>query len=106
MDEFYNKMYNAPELVNIKIKKYYSTILSLFNQSANNGKIQLEVKKLKWDLKKKYQELGNYVVQKKEQKSICDFSQDAIYLQKINDIIKLKFYIEERLKEKYYRLDI
>ena len=74
--------------------------MSIINQSAENGKIQLEVEKLKWDLKKKYQELGDYVVQKKEQNSVSDFSQDTMYLQKTNEIIKLKFYIEERLKEK------
>ena len=39
-------------------------------------------------------------MQKKEQKSVSDFSQDNRYLQKTNEIIKLKFYIEERLKEK------
>ena len=93
-------MYKIPELINIKIKKYYYSILSIINQSAENGKIQLEVEKLKWDLKKKYQELGDYVVQKKEQKSVSDFSQDTMYLQKTNEIIKLKFYIEERLKDK------
>ena len=93
-------MYKIPALINIKIKKYYYSILSIINQSAENGKIQLEVEKLKWDLKKKYQELGDYVVQKKEQKSVSDFSQDTMYLQKTNEIIKLKFYIEERLKEK------
>ena len=93
-------MYKISEIINIKIKKYYYSILSIVNQSAENGKIQLEVEKLKWDLKKKYQELGDYVVQKKEHKSVSDFSQDNIYLQKTNEIIKLKFYIEERLKEK------
>jgi len=93
-------MYKISELINIKIKKYYYSILSIINQSAENGKIQLEVEKLKWDLKKKYQELGDYVVQKKEQKSVSDFSQDTMYLQKTNEIIKLKFYIEERLKDK------
>ena len=51
-------MYKIPELINIKIKKYYYSILSIINQSAENGKIQLEVEKLKWDLKKKYQEIS------------------------------------------------
>ena len=65
-----------------------------------NGKIQIEVERLKWELKKKYQELGKYIIHKKEYESVIDFSHDAKYLQKINEIIKLKYYIEERLKSK------
>ena len=45
-------------------------------------------------------ELGVYVVCSKENKSMTDFSQDSIYLQMLNEIIKLKYYIEERIKDK------
>ena len=67
---------------------------------TENGKIQIEAEKLKWELKKKYQEIGKYVIQKKETHSVIDFSHDIVYLQKINEIIKLKYYIEELLKSK------
>ena len=83
-----------------KWKKYFHTVVSIGQKFTEKGKIQIEVEKLKWELKKKYQELGKYVTEKKESKSVIDFSHDQEYLKKINAIIKLKFYIEERLKSK------
>ena len=85
-------------MITLKGKKYFHSLLSIGQQFTEKGKIKIEVEKLKWELKKKYQELGKYVTQKKESKSVIDFSHDQEYLQKINEIIKLKFYIEERLK--------
>ena len=84
----------------LKCRKYFHSLLSIGQKFTENGKIQIEVEKLKWELKKKYQELGKYVTQKKETQSVIDFSHDPVYLQKINEIIKLKYYIEERLKSK------
>ena len=69
-------------------------------QFTANGKIQIEVEKLKWELKKKYQALGKYVAEKKETKSVIDFSHDSTYIEKINEIIKIKLYISERLKSR------
>ena len=82
------------------MRKYFNYLLSAGQQFTENGKIQIEVEQLKWELKKKYQELGIYVTQKKETKSVLDFSHDSEYQHKINEIIKVKFYIEERLKSK------
>ena len=87
-------------MITPKWKKYFHTVVSIGQKFTEKGKIQIEVEKLKWELKKKYQELGKYVTQKKESKSVIDFSHDQEYLKKINEIIKLKFYIEERLKSK------
>ena len=87
-------------MIALKLRKYFNYVLSIGQQFTENGKIQIEVEKLKWELKNKYQELGKYVAWKKEKKSVVDLSQDLEYLQKINEIIKLKFYIEERLKSK------
>ena len=82
------------------MRKYFNYVLSIGLKFSENGKIQIEVERLKWELKKKYQELGKYVTRKKETKSVVDLSHDSEYLQKINEIIKLKYYIEERLKLK------
>ena len=52
--------------------------------------------------KKKYRNLGEYVANRKESQSIIDFSHDEIYQEKINEIIKLKFFIDDQnvLKKK------
>ena len=81
------------------MRKYFNYVLSIGQQFTENGKIQIEVEKLKWELKNKYQELGKYVTREKETKSVVDLSHDSEYLQKINEIIKLKFYIEERINQ-------
>jgi len=82
------------------LRKYFNYVLSIGQQFTENGKIQIEVEKLKWELKNKYQKLGKYVTRKKEIKSVVDLSHDSEYIQKINEIINLKYYIEERLKSK------
>ena len=87
-------------MITLKWRKYFHSVLSIGHQFTENGKIQIEVERLKWELKNKYQELGKYVTQKKETKSVIDFSHDPTFLHKINEIIKLKYYIEERLKSK------
>ena len=88
------------QIITRKWSKYLHSALSIGQQITEKGKIRIEVEKLKWELKKKYQELGKYVIQKKETKSVIDFSHDSAYLQQINEIIKLKVYIKERLKSK------
>ena len=79
-------------------KKYYNSIVAIGHRFSEKGKIQIELEKLKWELNRKYQKLGKYVTGIKETKSVIDFSHDQEYLQRINEIIKLKYYIEERLK--------
>ena len=63
-------------------------------------KIKIEVGKLTLDLKNKYKVLGEYVASKKEKKAIVDFSHDDFYEEKINEIIKLKIYINSQIKSK------
>ena len=85
-------------MIQLKWRKYLYSVLSIWQKFFEHSKIQIEVEKLKWELKNKYQDLGKYATQRKETKSVIDFSHDSDYLQKINEIIKLKYYIEERLK--------
>ena len=82
----------------LKWKKYFNSVVAIGHRFSEKGKIQIEVEKLKWELNTLYKELGKYVTEIKETKSVTDFSHDQEYLQKINEIIKLKYYIEERLK--------
>ena len=77
-------------------KKYIKSAVSKGEEIGYKGKIQIEIEKLKWELKKKYRKLGEYVAKKKETKSIVDFSHDEVYQKEIDEIIKLKFYIDNQ----------
>ena len=77
-------------------KKYIQSAVSKGEEIGQKGKIQLEIEKLKWELKQKYASLGKYVTDKKEKKSVTDFSHDSHFLELVNEAYKLKNYIEER----------
>ena len=77
-------------------KKYIQLAVSKGEEIGQKGKIQLEIEKLKLELKQKYAALGKYVTDKKESKSVTDFSHDSHFLELVNEACKLKNYIEER----------
>ena len=77
-------------------KKYIQSAVSKGEEIGQKGKIQLEIEKLKWELKQKYAALGKYVTDKKESKSVTDFSHDSHFLELVNEAYQLKHYIEER----------
>ena len=77
-------------------KKYIQSAVFKGEEIGQKGKIQLEIEKLKWELKQKYAALGKYITDKKEKKSVTDFSHDSHFLELVNDAYKLKNYIEER----------
>ena len=81
-------------------KKYFQSAVSKGEEIGHKGKIKLEIEKLKWELKQKYNKLGFYVSEKKISKSITDFSHDNEFLEIVNEINKLKLFIEEREEEK------
>ena len=81
-------------------KRYLDTAVSKSEEVIRKGKIQFEIEKLKWELKQKYLKLGQYVSVQKITKSVTDFSHDQVYLEKINEVIKLQLYIDKRKKNK------
>ena len=81
-------------------KKYIKSAVSKGEEIGYKGKIKIEIEKLKWELKQKYNKLGIYVSGKKISKSITDFSHDNEFLDIVNEINKLKLFIEEREGEK------
>ena len=100
LDVFNHNFQSISDRCRIKCKRYLQSVLTEGEKLGRKGKTQIEIEKLKWELKQKYQILGKYVTSQKEKKSVIDFSHDQEYLNQINDIIKLKFYIEERSKTK------
>lgn len=81
-------------------KKYIKSAVSKGEKIGYKGKIRIEIEKLKWELKQKHNKLGIYVSEKKISKSITDFSHDNEFLEIVNEINKLKLFIEERESEK------
>jgi len=89
-------------MIKFDFEKKIVFMLDFIRQIVKKGKLQIELEKLKWKLKKKYRNLGEYVTNRKESQSIIDFSHDEVYQEKINEIIKLKFFIDDQnvLKKK------
>ena len=81
-------------------KKYIKSAVSKGEKIGYKGKIQIEIEKLKWELKQKYNKLGLHVADKKIAKSVTDFSHDNDFLHLVSEINKLKLFIEERENEK------
>ena len=99
-NNIFQKIPKSYKRIALESKYFSQKVLFRGKQIGEKGKIQIELEKLRWELRKKYQELGKYITQKKETKSIIDFSHDQECLKQINDIIKLKIYVAERTKVK------
>ena len=84
-------------------KKYIISALDKGEEMSYKGKIQIEIEKIKWELKQKYIKLGIHVSDNKINKSVTDFSHDNYFLKLVNEINKLKLFIEERENEKVKR---
>ena len=51
-------------------KKYFQSAVSKGEEIGHKGKIQLEIEKLKWELKQKYNKLGFYVSERSEERRV------------------------------------
>lgn len=87
-----NKLSNT---VSIGGKKILQSLLLNGENLGRKGKTQLEIEKLKWKLKQKYNILGRYVYDQKISSSITDFSHNNHFLDLVNEINRIKLYIEE-----------
>jgi len=77
-------------------KKYFQSLLFHGEKIGRKGKVQIEIEKLKWELKQKYNKLGKYVAEKKISKSITDYSHDKQFLELVNEVNRIKLYIDEQ----------
>ena len=99
-ENFFGKVQQLSNRVAKESKKYFKSAVSKSEEIGYKGKIQIEIEKLKWELKQKYHMLGIHVSDKKIAKSVTDFSHDNDFLHLVNEINKLKLFIEERESEK------
>ena len=99
MSELFNglpfKIHNLVVRLIKKGKKYLKSLLSYGEIIGHKVKMQIEIEKMKWELKQKYNELGHYVADKKIVKSATDFSHDQHFLELVNGINRINLYIED-----------
>jgi hypothetical protein len=68
---------------------------------AYKGKVQVEIEKMKWDLRTMYIDLGKYISHQNRNDDVTDFSHDEKFVLQIDKIEKQCQYIAELEKEKY-----
>ena len=81
-------------------KKYFQSVILQGEKISHKGKVQIEIEKLKWELKQKYNELGKHIAAKKISRSVTDFSHDQQFLELVNEINRIILYIDERQQER------
>lgn len=89
-----------------KVGAFFKKAVIKGEEYAVKGKIQIEIEKLKWDLKQLYTELGRYVALKNCEGGVMDFSHDDQYIRLLNKIENQRQYISERFKDKSSTEDI
>jgi hypothetical protein len=82
-----------------KVGSFFKKAVNKGEEFAVKGKIQIEIKKLKWDLKQLYIELGRYVALKNREGGMMDFSHDDQYIRLLDKIENQRQYILERFKD-------
>ena len=82
-----------------KVASFFKKTVNKGEEYAVKGKIQIEIKKLKWDLKQLYVELGRYVSLKNREVGVMDFSHDDQYIRLLDKIENQRQYITERFKD-------
>ena len=83
-----------------KVGAFFKKAVNKGEKYAVKGKIQIEIEKLKWDLKQLYIELGRYVALKNREGGMMDFSHDDQYIRLLEKIENQRQYISERFKDK------
>ena len=85
--------------VSQKVGIFFKRAINKGEEYAVKGKIQIEIEKLKWDLKQLYVELGRYVAMKDREAGVMDFSHDNKYIRVLEKIENQRQYISERFKD-------
>ena len=100
VENIIRKLNRFSKRFSVEVRRYFRTTIDKGEELTRKGSIQIEVEKLKWELKQKQTALGKYVAEKKTDANVTDFSHDRKFLELVDEVYKLKLYIEERRKEK------
>ena len=98
-EETIKKLNKITDSSSQKVVSFFKKTMNKGEEYAVKGKIQIEIKKLKWDLKQLYIELGRYVALKNRGAGVMDFSHDDQYIRFLDKIEKQRQYISERFKD-------
>jgi len=80
-------------------KSFFKRILNNSERYATQGKIKLEIEKLKWDLRQLYKDFGCYIYKKNHKSGIMDFSHDVEYIHFLEKIKQQLLYLDQRYKD-------
>lgn len=105
-EETLKKMNEITDSASKNVGKFFKKVVDKGEKYAVKGKIQIEIEKLKWDLKQFYVELGRYVVLKNREGGVMDFTHDNQYIDLVNKIENQRQYISERFKDMASSRDI
>ena len=92
------KMNKITNSASEKVGDFFKKAVNKGEEYAVKGKIQIEIEKLKWDLKQLYLELGRYVALKNRDGGVMDFSHDDQFIRLLDKIENQRQYISERFK--------
>jgi|TARA_B110000467_G_scaffold49806_1_gene45679 hypothetical protein len=98
-EETLKKMNEITNSASEKVSIFFKKAVNKGETYAVKGKIQIEIEKLKWDLKQFYIELGHYVALKNRDGGVMDFSHDDKFIRLLDKIENQRQYISERFKD-------
>ena len=97
LDIIVKKMNNFGKTLSKKSSVYFNKAIHKSEEYSNKGIKQIEIKKLKWKLKKTYSELGQYIYKNNIKNNVVDYSDDEKFILLINRINKIRNFINQRL---------
>ena len=90
LDIIVKKMNGIGKKISKKSNVYLKKIIYKSEEYADKGIQQIEIEKLKWELKKKYIELGKYIDRTNNEENIFDYSDDDRFILLLDKINRLK----------------
>ena len=99
MDKIVEKMLDELNHQKKKQKNNINIYLDKLKNKSNDfvgySKVKLELEKCKYDLKKEYRKVGEYVINQYYDNNVIDFTYDEKYINMLEEIDKIKIYIKK-----------